>query len=239
MSDCAMLTCAVAGGVVTGNPNQPVNRDDVIREAVGAARAGASILHIHARTPSGEMTQAPEDYVAIRDAVREQVEDWKERGQREFRWFRYQRAAGLVAEPSLRRLIREFGKARTPGGYGDYSSCPPTERPATSCAAPTRSWQKRASAPTGSSSARTPGRVLRSVTTHGSSTSKECSPTPTSSWPARSAEVNPLWPNPWPAAVSPSAGGSTWPATPKASGLPWPGLSAARSSSSAWDERPD
>src|SRR5580700_8815513 len=75
MSDCAMLTCAVAGGVVTGNPNQPVNRDDVIREAVGAARAGASILHIHARTPSGEMTQAPEDYVAIRDAVREQVED--------------------------------------------------------------------------------------------------------------------------------------------------------------------
>jgi 3-keto-5-aminohexanoate cleavage enzyme len=70
-----MLTCAVAGGVVTGNPNQPVDRDDVIREAVGAARAGASIVHIHARTTTGEMTQAPEDYLAIKEAIREQVDD--------------------------------------------------------------------------------------------------------------------------------------------------------------------
>jgi len=70
-----MLTCAVSGGVVTGNPRQPVNQEDVIREAVGAARAGASILHIHARTVSGEMTQNPEDYLAIKRAIREQVED--------------------------------------------------------------------------------------------------------------------------------------------------------------------
>lgn len=75
MSDPVMLTCAVSGGVVTGNPNQPVDRDDVIRAAVGAARAGASIVHIHARTVGGEMTQAPEDYVAIRQAIREQVDD--------------------------------------------------------------------------------------------------------------------------------------------------------------------
>ena len=47
--------------------------------------------------------------------VHAQVESWKEQGQREFRWFRYQRAASLVAEPSFRRLIREFGRARTPG----------------------------------------------------------------------------------------------------------------------------
>lgn len=75
MSDPVMLTCAVAGGVVTGNPHQPVDRDDVIREAVGAARAGASIVHIHARTTTGEMTQAPEDYLAIKQAIREQVDD--------------------------------------------------------------------------------------------------------------------------------------------------------------------
>jgi 3-keto-5-aminohexanoate cleavage enzyme len=75
MSDPVMLTCAVAGGVITGNPHQPVNRDDVIREAVGAAKAGASIVHIHARTVDGEMTQAPEDYLAIKLAVREQAED--------------------------------------------------------------------------------------------------------------------------------------------------------------------
>src|ERR1035437_8076486 len=75
MSDPAMLTCAVAGGVITGNPNQPATRDDVIREAVGAAKAGATIVHIHARTVDGEMTQAPEDYNTIKDEVREQVDD--------------------------------------------------------------------------------------------------------------------------------------------------------------------
>lgn len=75
MSDPAMLTCAVSGGVVTGNPNQPVNRDDVIREAVGAIDAGASIVHVHARTVGGEMTQEPEDYLAIKQAIREQAGD--------------------------------------------------------------------------------------------------------------------------------------------------------------------
>jgi 3-keto-5-aminohexanoate cleavage enzyme len=64
MSAPAMLTCAVAGGIVTGNPNQPATREQVIEQAVAAARAGASIVHIHARTPDGEMTQAPEDYLA-------------------------------------------------------------------------------------------------------------------------------------------------------------------------------
>lgn len=71
----AILTCAVAGGVLTGNPNQPGTRDDVIREAVGAVRAGATVVHIHARTVDGEMTQAPEDYIAIKAAIREQTED--------------------------------------------------------------------------------------------------------------------------------------------------------------------
>jgi 8-oxo-dGTP pyrophosphatase MutT (NUDIX family) len=46
--------------------------------------------------------------------VEYQAEAWKEQGQRRFEWFRYQRAAALVAEPALRRLIRDFGAARTP-----------------------------------------------------------------------------------------------------------------------------
>ena len=69
----AILTCGVSGGVATGNPNQPVDRDDVIREAIAAAQAGASILHIHARTTNGEMTQSTEDYLAIKRAIHEQV----------------------------------------------------------------------------------------------------------------------------------------------------------------------
>jgi 3-keto-5-aminohexanoate cleavage enzyme len=75
MSDPVMLTCALAGGVITGNPNQPLDRDDVVREALGAVEAGASILHIHARTVDGEMTQAPEDYLAIKQAIRDQADD--------------------------------------------------------------------------------------------------------------------------------------------------------------------
>jgi 8-oxo-dGTP pyrophosphatase MutT (NUDIX family) len=46
-----------------------------------------------------------------------QHDSWKEEGQRESNWFRYQQAANLVAEPSLRRLIRQFGQQRTPGVF--------------------------------------------------------------------------------------------------------------------------
>jgi 8-oxo-dGTP pyrophosphatase MutT (NUDIX family) len=43
-----------------------------------------------------------------------QADDWKEHGQRTFEWVRYQRAALMVAEPALRRLIIDFGTERTP-----------------------------------------------------------------------------------------------------------------------------
>ena len=46
--------------------------------------------------------------------VNDQVEFWKEQGQRTIQWFGYRTAAGLVAEPSLKRLIREFGSERSP-----------------------------------------------------------------------------------------------------------------------------
>jgi 3-keto-5-aminohexanoate cleavage enzyme len=75
MSDPVMLTCALAGGVVTGSPHQPKTREDVLREAVGAVEAGASILHIHARTVDGGMTQEPEEYLATKQAIREQAGD--------------------------------------------------------------------------------------------------------------------------------------------------------------------
>jgi 8-oxo-dGTP pyrophosphatase MutT (NUDIX family) len=43
-----------------------------------------------------------------------QSETWKEAGQRSVRWFSVEEAAQAVAEPSLKRLIRNFGEARTP-----------------------------------------------------------------------------------------------------------------------------
>ena len=47
--------------------------------------------------------------------VQAQAEDWKEQGQRVLEWFRYQDAATRVAEPTLRRIIRDFGADRAPG----------------------------------------------------------------------------------------------------------------------------
>ena len=46
-------------------------------------------------------------------AVEGQAETFKEAGQRVATWFRYRHAAGLVAEPSLRRLILDFGDAQS------------------------------------------------------------------------------------------------------------------------------
>jgi 3-keto-5-aminohexanoate cleavage enzyme len=66
----AVLTCAVSGGSVTGNPNQPTTRDEVVAAALGAAEAGASVVHIHARAEGGGVSQTAEDYAAIRDAIR-------------------------------------------------------------------------------------------------------------------------------------------------------------------------
>jgi 3-keto-5-aminohexanoate cleavage enzyme len=70
-----IVTCAVAGGIVTGNPNQPHTRDDVIREVRAARDAGAAIAHIHARLADGGISQAPEDYLAIKQALRSDAAD--------------------------------------------------------------------------------------------------------------------------------------------------------------------
>lgn len=74
MSDPLVITCAVSGGIETGNPNQPHTRDDVIGEIVAAARAGAAVVHVHARRVEGGISQDAADYVAIRDAVRAEVD---------------------------------------------------------------------------------------------------------------------------------------------------------------------
>ncbi len=70
VADPVVVSCAVAGSIVTGNPNQPHTRDDVISETLAAAQAGAAIVHIHARSPGGGISHDPDDFIAIREAVR-------------------------------------------------------------------------------------------------------------------------------------------------------------------------
>jgi 3-keto-5-aminohexanoate cleavage enzyme len=70
----AILTCALIGGQPSPNPNHPVNASDIVREGIGAARAGASVLHIHARTEDGEASQDPDVYRAIGERIRSEVD---------------------------------------------------------------------------------------------------------------------------------------------------------------------
>ena len=46
------------------------------------------------------------------------AESFKEAGERTSRWFAYRQAASLVAEPSLKRIILEFGEGRAAGRIG-------------------------------------------------------------------------------------------------------------------------
>lgn len=47
--------------------------------------------------------------------VTSQLDHWKEKDQRQSAWFRYSKAAALVVEPNLKRLIRDFGAAHSSG----------------------------------------------------------------------------------------------------------------------------
>ncbi|MEM7333591.1 MAG: 3-keto-5-aminohexanoate cleavage protein [Chloroflexota bacterium] len=49
------ITCALTGGIhgKEANPNLPEQPDEIIEQGIAAWKAGASILHVHARNPDG------------------------------------------------------------------------------------------------------------------------------------------------------------------------------------------
>jgi uncharacterized protein (DUF849 family) len=58
-----IITCAVTGAIHTPtmSPHLPISPDEIAEAAVGAAQAGAAIVHLHARMPEdGRPTQDPE-----------------------------------------------------------------------------------------------------------------------------------------------------------------------------------
>jgi uncharacterized protein (DUF849 family) len=61
----AIITCAVTGAIHTPSmsPYIPITPEEIIEAAVGAAQAGAAILHLHARDPvTGRPDQTPEAF---------------------------------------------------------------------------------------------------------------------------------------------------------------------------------
>ena len=60
-----IITCAITGAIHTPSmsPYLPVTPDEIAKAAIGAAEAGAAIVHLHARNPvDGRPSQAPDLY---------------------------------------------------------------------------------------------------------------------------------------------------------------------------------
>lgn len=69
-----LITCAVTGSIHTPSmsPHLPVTADQITEHAVGAAEAGASILHLHARDPeTGQPSADPEHFMAFLPRIKQ------------------------------------------------------------------------------------------------------------------------------------------------------------------------
>ncbi len=65
IKDKVVITCAVTGAIHTPSmsPYLPVTPEEITADALGAAEAGAAILHLHARDPeTGKPDQSPEGF---------------------------------------------------------------------------------------------------------------------------------------------------------------------------------
>lgn len=69
-----IITCAVTGAIHTPSmsPHLPVTADEIADAAVGAAEAGAAIVHLHARNPTdGRPDQTPEGFAPFLKVVKQ------------------------------------------------------------------------------------------------------------------------------------------------------------------------
>ena len=72
-----IITCAVTGSIHTPSmsPHLPVTPDEIAAEAIAAAEAGATILHLHARDPeNGKPTPDPEVFMAFLPRIKQACE---------------------------------------------------------------------------------------------------------------------------------------------------------------------
>ncbi|MCO5219949.1 MAG: 3-keto-5-aminohexanoate cleavage protein, partial [Thermomicrobiales bacterium] len=69
-----IVTCAVTGAVhvPSQSPHLPVTPEEIADAAIGAAEAGAAIVHLHARNPeTGKPTPEPDQYLAFVPEIKE------------------------------------------------------------------------------------------------------------------------------------------------------------------------
>jgi uncharacterized protein (DUF849 family) len=71
-----IITCAVTGAIHTPSmsPHLPITPDQIVSEALAAAKAGAAILHLHARDPeTGRPDQTPEAFARFLPRIKQQA----------------------------------------------------------------------------------------------------------------------------------------------------------------------
>src|SRR5918993_1144011 len=69
-----IITCAVTGSVHTPSmtPYLPITPDDIARESIEAAEAGAAIIHLHARDPKdGRPTPDPDVFMQFLPRIKQ------------------------------------------------------------------------------------------------------------------------------------------------------------------------
>ena len=73
-SDKVIITCAVTGAIHTPSmtPHLPITADEIAAAAIGAAEAGAAIIHLHARDPlTGKPDQSPEAFAPFLPRIKQ------------------------------------------------------------------------------------------------------------------------------------------------------------------------
>ncbi|SDH92600.1 3-keto-5-aminohexanoate cleavage protein [Lutimaribacter saemankumensis] len=73
-SDKVIITCAVTGAIHTPSmtPYLPITADEIAAAAIGAAEAGAAIIHLHARDPlTGKPDQSPEAFAPFLPRIKQ------------------------------------------------------------------------------------------------------------------------------------------------------------------------
>ncbi|MFX0540593.1 3-keto-5-aminohexanoate cleavage protein [Roseovarius sp. S4756] len=69
-----IITCAITGSIHTPSmsPHLPITPDEITEHSIGAAEAGAAILHLHARHPEdGRPSAAPEHFRAFLPRIKQ------------------------------------------------------------------------------------------------------------------------------------------------------------------------
>ena len=73
----AIITCAVTGAMHTPTMSDylPITPEEIAKESLAAAKAGASIIHLHARDPkTGEPTGSPEVFEQFLPVIKERTD---------------------------------------------------------------------------------------------------------------------------------------------------------------------